>query len=365
MISPQTIAHYLVRRKLLRSNEVLAPGLTISNVSRRNCAISVIRDGNPSYLVKQGVGVERITTMRHEALVYQFLGEHNGLSSHLPRNFGFDAGRHLLILEFFKGSQNLSKYFGSAKRPPASIGAMLGRALAEIHSYRPKDRRARNVLVRSGRGVPLILGLHKPSIRSLRNLSEGQIELIKIVQRFGFGKHLDRLKRGWRSTSLTHGDLRFDNCLVPDPFSGDEKTCLRIVDWEFSGFGDPAWDVGFIFAEHLIFWVSSVPITGDSPPDRCLNIAEMPLERMQPLLRSFWSSYHSRMRERVNVDHTEAQQLLLRALGYAPVRLLQSAFEEMRSSSQLTGRAICLAQLSLNMFQRSQRAFAELLGLRI
>jgi aminoglycoside phosphotransferase (APT) family kinase protein len=365
MISPQGIARYLLRRKLLRGGENFAAGFSIANASRRNHVLRVMHNRSTSYLIKQGIDAERIRTIEREASVYQALGGSTKLSPYLPGYYGYDPGHQILILGLFTGTQDLRSYHESRARPPAFIGAMLGEALAEIHSYRPRDRRSRNAFARLGQHMPGIFRVHRPSIRSFRNISAGQIELIKIVQRFGFRQHLERIRRGWQPSSFTHGDLRWDNCLVPAHFPGEKKAGLKIVDWEFGGFGDPGWDVGFLFAEYLSFWISFIPVTGDSPPDRYLNFAKIPLERMQPALCSFWSLYRRRMSQKMNLDRTETHHLLLRAVGYASARLLDTAYEEMQGSTQLTGNVISLAQLSLNMFQRSQQACTELLGIPV
>lgn len=363
IVSPHGIAPYLLRRKLLRSGEIFAGGGMIANVSRRNHVLQVTRDRSTSYLIKQGIDEERIKTIRHEASVYQALRGCNGLSRYLPRHFGYDPRHQILILESFVDTEDLRSYHESKQRSSASIGAALGEAVAEIHSYRPKDRSSRSAFRCLGQHVPWIFRMHRVSIRFLRHLSAGQIELIKIVQRFGFGPHLERIGDGWHPVSFTHGDLRWENCLIPKHFRSGKRLSLKVVDWEFGGFGDPGWDVGSVFADYLSFWISFVPVTGDSQPDRYLNLAKVPLERVQPALRSFWFSYRRRMSQKMRLDRREAHHLLLRAVGYASARLLQTAFEEMLNSTQLAASTICLAQLSLNMFQRSQQACTELLGL--
>jgi aminoglycoside phosphotransferase (APT) family kinase protein len=365
MISPQRLVQYLSRRKLLQRGETFDAGFTITNASRRNHVLRVIRDRGTSYLIKQGIDAERIKTMQHEASVYQALGSSNGLSPYLPPHFGYDPRGQILILGLFTDTQDLRSYHESGARPSAFLGEMLGEAVAEIHAYRPNGRRARTAFARLGQHVPEIFRVHRLPIRGLRYFSAGQIELIKIVQRFGFGQHLERMRHGWQATTFTHGDLRWDNCLIPAHFSRGKNNCFKIVDWEFGGIGDPGWDVGFVLAEFLSFWISFVPVTGDSPPDRYLNSAKIPLERMQPALRSFWSSYRRRVGQKMKLDRTEAHQLLLRAVGYTSARLLHTAFEEMHGSTQLNGNVICLAQLSLNMFQRPQQACADLLGIRV
>lgn len=103
----------------------------------------------------------------------------------------------------------------------------------------------------------------------------------------------------------------------------------------------------------------SIPITGEAPPDRFVELARYPLERMQPAMRSFWQSYVQGM----GFDPATSGEWLLRAIKYGAARLVQTAYEQMQMSQHLTGNVVCLLQLSLNILQRPQEAMAHLLGL--
>jgi aminoglycoside phosphotransferase (APT) family kinase protein len=366
MIPPSGIARYLVRQKFLRSRETIAGAFTIVNASRRNHVFKVLRTSGPSYLIKEGVDAGRVATIRRESSVYRALGAHPDFNKHLPRHFASDRDHQrlqLLTLELLAGTQNLRQYHESLVRTPTLIGRMLGEALAALHSLPPANASSRKTFARLRNREPGILRLSKPHLPSLRNLSAGTIELIKIVQRFGFAEHLEKLRGTWRPLAFTHGDLRWENCLVPLRPNFPPRTRLKIVDWEFAGLGDPAWDVGFVFAEYLGYWISLIPVTGESLPDRYLNMADISLDAMQPALRSFWSSYRRRMATKINSEKFDHRDLLLRSVRYAAARLLQTAYEEMSDSSQLTGSVICLAQLSLNIFLKPQQACAGLLGI--
>jgi len=136
-------------------------------------------------------------------------------------------------------------------------------------------------------------------------------------------------------------------------------TRLKIVDWELARLGDPCWDVGSVFANYLSFWLFSIPITGEDPPDRFMDLARYPLERMQPAIRSFWQSYVRTM----ELDAATSDDWLLCAVKYGAARLVQTAYEQMQMSIHLTGNVVCLLQLSLNILQRPREAMVHLLGL--
>src|SRR5208282_3494029 len=103
-----------------------------------------------------------------------------------------------------------------------------------------------------------------------------------------------------------------------------------------------------VFMDYLNLWLLSIPITGEAAPDGFAALARYPLKSMQPAIRSFWRSYARRMELR----GIAADEWLLRAVKYAAARLVQTAYEQMHVSMQLTGNIICFLQLSLNMLER-------------
>jgi aminoglycoside phosphotransferase (APT) family kinase protein len=134
---------------------------------------------------------------------------------------------------------------------------------------------------------------------------------------------------------------------------------IKVVDWELAGLGDPAWDVGALFGEYLGFWLLSIPITGERPPEQFLDMAQFPLSRIQPALGAFWRSYKGQR----GFSEEEGAQFLWRAVAYAACRLLQTAFESSQGASKLTGNALCFLQLSFNVLQRPFEVAAQLLGI--
>src|SRR5262249_41759348 len=158
-------------------------------------------------------------------------------------------------------------------------------------------------------------------------------------------------RAGWKTDKFIHMDLRWSNCFLPRPElkkGAGVDPCLNIVDWELAGWGDPLWDVGTILSNFLSFWVSGIPVTGGCHPDRYLDAAEVPLERLRPAMRAFWLSYlHGR-----EVDNITSSQWLVKSVEYAAAQLVQNALENQFNAAQLSGGVLCLLQLSLNLFDR-------------
>ena len=132
---------------------------------------------------------------------------------------------------------------------------------------------------------------------------------------------------------------------------------IKLVDSRLRGWRSGI-HVGALFGDIWIL-AFSIPITGESPPERFLDMALYPLSRIQPALGAFWRSY----KEQRGLDGQEAAQFLWRAVAYAACRLLQTALSLSQGSSKLTGNALCFLQLSFNVLQRPFEAAAQLLGI--
>ena len=158
---------------------------------------------------------------------------------------------------------------------------------------------------------------------------------------------------------MIHGDIRWDNLVAVQSRNSRRWARLQMIDWGLCGAGDPALDIGAYFGEYLRAWLQSIPITDPQDPGRLLAHAGLPLRRMRPALRAFWSAY---------ADHAQATapelgEMLRRASGFAGLRLLTAALEEAQSHDVLCARVAYLVPLSANVLRRPEEASAHLLGL--
>jgi aminoglycoside phosphotransferase (APT) family kinase protein len=363
MLTPREVIPYLCHHNLISARSAVEGDLEVVDASRRNRNFRVVSRRGPGYLLKQGVGPERIATVAHEATIYRRFRSDTrdeGMGRYLPYFYGYDSEYYILILELVRDAENLRDYHVRRRRFSKMLAAATGNALGTLH--RLTGVKGDNKQDSDGFSTqpPWILSVHRPDINVFREFSSANIQLIRIIQRFTeFCELLDELRRAWRIETLIHADIKWDNCLTSSHSPSGRKTELRIVDWELAGLGDPCWDVGSVFNDYLSFWLLSIPITGETPPEHFPDLARYPVERMQPAIRSFWHAYIRRM----DLDAATANEWLMRAVRYGAARLIQTAIEQMQMSIQLTGNTICILQLSLNIMRRPREAVTHLLGI--
>jgi thiamine kinase-like enzyme len=194
------------------------------------------------------------------------------------------------------------------------------------------------------------------------SLSGANSQLLQIVKQYPeFQMELDALSTQWQINSLIHGDMKWDNCLVHSDDAQHGELHLKVVDWELADFGDACWDVGSILQAYLSFWLLSLHISEEAAPERWIELARYPLEDMQPAVQAFWDTYT----ETIQSNGAAANQLLERSVKYGAARMIQSAFEYMTYSPQITPNALCMLQVSINVLMRPKEAIGELLGMQI
>lgn len=352
---------YLLDRGLLDVGAIVDGDLVVLDATRRNRNFKVLRSDGPCYLVKQGVDADGRATIAHEAAIYELLAagsDENGIARHLPKVFEFDAGTGTLVLELFDRASDLRAHHARVARFPVGLGADLGRALAQLHRIPARALRTDGDPLELSPGPAWALFIHRPPLRRYWEMSGATVALTRIVQQFdALCAQLDDLLADWRVETLIHNDLKAENCIVLTARRGRGR--VKLVDWEFAGLGDPSWDVGSVLGSYLGTWLSSVPILGPDFDDRSLALAGLPLERMQPAIGSFWSSYVAHR----DLGADEAAAGLARAVRYSGARLLQTAFEQTQASQQVNGNVIGFVQLALNVMARPWEACGALLGI--
>jgi aminoglycoside phosphotransferase (APT) family kinase protein len=360
MLNEAEVIPYLLTWKLITPKCVVDGNAAILDTSRRNHNFRVVSpDG--SYLLKQAVGLDSVGTISHEARVYRMLSSRsrrNEFARHMPRFHAYDAEQHVLILELVQDAETLREQHERAGRTYAHTAEQVADALAALHRVTGFNGDGNREALTRPSPVP---SLHRPDLKIYRTISSAGLQLIKIAQgQQKLGELLDLLRKEWQAHSFMHGDVRADNFLIPVESPSGRKRSLKIVDFEFTGLGDPAWDVGSVFAEYLSFWILSIPIIGGAGPERFLGLASCPLEKVQPCIRAFWRRYAASM----GLEKSKSGQSLLAAVRYCGVRLLKMAFEMGVNSSSASGHLLCLVQVATNVLLEPEKAAVELLGIQ-
>jgi aminoglycoside phosphotransferase (APT) family kinase protein len=334
---------------LLSPRAVVTDGLEVVDASRRNAVYVATVRGGPTLVVKQAVD-RNASLLAHEAAVLLALARSVHLSDQIPAVVHYDPATACLVLKTPAGARDWSAHHGAGRFPRMPARA-LGRALAELHSL------PAGIIDDLPRGTDPIWGLSlcEPPHRLLLDLSAGAQDLVARLQTSRvMCDRLDRLRATSPGNVVTHGDLRWDNCLAV-PAAGSRRTRVLLVDWELAGYGRPEFDVGAVLAEYLRVWVGSIPIVDPRHPGGLTSRAAHPLRQMQPAIEAFWSAYRA-----ANL----LAPPLPRVVEWAAVRMLQTAIESAQGLAAASAHVVTLMQLAANLLRDPDDAAISLLGLR-
>jgi hypothetical protein len=370
MLTVDTVVPFLLGHGLIDPRWVIDGELTVRSAARRNRNLRVEGPAGIGYLLKQpddpiqgGWG-----TLRCEAAFLQLCWEDPALgpvARLVPRLHSTDLKECILVFELIAGAVPLRSRLENPERVGATIAAMrsLGRALATVHrTFRriveQDDPRLRWLSL----SPPWGIGLHRPSVAQVTQLSPAGLAVLRILQtQEGIRDRLHRLSGHWQTPTLIHGDVKFENVLVPLAPPGDEPDSpeVWIADWEMVQFGDPAWDLAGALQDLLVLWVSSMPLSGDLRVSELAARARLPMAGFKNAARALWTGY----RDNAELEAKEADRFLLRAVELSAARLAQSAFEGTDGIDRLPGWSAILLQITANLLAQPERGQIELYGI--
>jgi hypothetical protein len=365
VLSLGNVVYYLLERGYVDVESVVDGDFLAVDSSRRNRNFKIIRRNNPSYFVKQAQNIdpEGAVTLHREATCYWLAGSRPDLAALralMPGFRGYDPPRRTLVLELAPGGETLADYHRRLRRFPPETSAVMGTLVGNYHKHLERD--LDDAILRSvfPRRIPWVLSIHETKPEYYPVLSAGNGQLIQLVQRYPeFPKLLEDLRADWRATSLIHGDMKWENWIVGPTGTDGSGPSLSLIDWEMADLGDTAWDVGALLQAFLVFWILSMPLSAEADASRLPNLAQYPLDPMQPAIRAFWTSYAAAAEH----DTAKSADWLLRCVRYGGARMIQSAFECLYYEPAMTAQAVWLLQVSMNILKDPAQARTVLLGL--
>jgi hypothetical protein len=351
---------FLLEAGALREEEAVSAILEIRNVSRRNSGLIVANGTGSGFYLKQGIGEERRRTVGNEATILldlqAALAHDPSTPSFLPELVVFDPVRCALVTRVVPNSKSLMDLSRRRRIYSETVACALGNALGHFHRLVAATGYSG---ASSADFVPFPFRAVEPELSMLVSLSAANVDLVRVVQNSdGYLPLLRKARADWNPEHLIHGDVRMDNCIL----SGSRRSGrVTIVDWELSGRGDPAWDVGTVLAEYIGAWLLSIPIVRDTTAEQLFSFARLPFSMVRRAVGAFMTAY-----EVAYTAYGPARgERITKAVRLAGVRLLQIAFEQLQAAHELSGQAVYVLQLSLNILKRPDQAAGAFFGIDV
>jgi Phosphotransferase enzyme family len=280
--------------------------LRVEVLTRSHQLARVTAPDGRAAIVKQPIhGQAYSRGLARELYVYRLAKWVSALEEVLPSALCLDEQRGLLAVESLAVGRNWPDETDLIPITSAGVALQLGRAMAQWH----RETKAIPMAPSLAAGI-----LHLPA--SLDTALNGRSASAQAFMQMIASDHelAEALHEGasiYRNACLIHGDIRPDNWLV---CRRTTQSTLKVIDWEMSGRGDPAWDVGSACAECILQVIrSGVVLSRDDGGWPGV---------VQTTLREFLESY-------VNTGGalTDAREEWDRVVLYAGSRLLHVACE--------------------------------------
>ena len=229
----------------LTAADVADTSLKVDSLTRSHQVVRVTAPDGRAVIVKQPTPEARQNgrNLDRELYVYRLAGWMEALSMTLPTPVLIDETHQLLVCESLSFERNWPDELAIEPISAPGVAEQLGLMMAAWHSE------TKNIALEPS-PAPGILYVAD----SIESVLEGRSGTAKaFMHSIAADPELcEALREGakvYQSACLIHGDIRPDNWVV----SRDKvPITLKVFDWEMSGLGDPAWDVGSVCAESVI-----------------------------------------------------------------------------------------------------------------
>ena len=362
-VDSTNIAQFLAERRLLEFDSVVDGDFMVVDQTSRNRNLKVIRYKSPGFFIKQlaNRSSEYVQTFEVEAACYRLAKQHprfRPLASLLPRFHYFDPAHYIIVMELLPHGESIWEHHQRLRFFPVEIARLQGDVLGRYHGQMSLNGEGEELNVFK-RQIPWILSIHETNPQYLGQVSLGNSQLIKIVQQYPeFQTALANIRAGWKYTSLIHGDIKWENMMLSRK---DEEAPveLKLIDWEIADLGDECWDAGAVLQAYLSFWIFSLPMNDGAGLEAAAAASPFATEGIKPAMAAYWAGYSASR----NLDEETAKSMLLRCMNCAAARMIQTAYESIQRSPQISPHALCQLQMSMNILRDPAAAVRDLMGL--
>ncbi len=346
--------------------------LHVDSVAAKNFNLLVTLSNGNKYLVKQ----ERLVSdgkaageFLNEWRIQEFLQlfpERDSFRSLLPVVSHFDAENSIIVFNYLDDYRDLADFYTKENVFSSAIASSIGTIAATIHSstfnrldYQEFFERdsAENEL--KGLVPNLIDSLERISPEIFGLVPADGLKFFVLYQRYeSLAQAITELSTAYNPCCLTHNDLKLNNILIHQDWQQSNQNIVRLIDWERSAWGDPAFDLGTLIGSYLLIWLSSLVISQTLSIEESLRLAATPLEQIQPSISAMTAAYCDTFPE-IGEQRPDFLKRVVQFAGLALIQQIQAAIQYQKSFGN-TG--ICTLQVAKSLLCHPERSMPTVFG---
>ncbi|MUL35786.1 phosphotransferase family protein [Gloeocapsopsis dulcis] len=368
ILSDANVFAYLVSRELCTQEEAISG---VEQKSAKNFNLLVTLSAGRKLLVKQepftgqqeGAN-EFLREWRIHEFIQRFL-ELGYISAWLPEVIHFDADRSIIVVNYLTNYRDLAEFYAQENRFSPDIAGAIGSVLAAIHRatlncQEYQDFFVQDTVSETDQELQLTEGLDRIGPEIFGQVPDDGLKFFALYQRYdSLGKAIAELGHAYQPCCLTHNDLKLNNILLPLDWEKENHLQIRLIDWERSDWGDPAFDLGALIASYLLVWLTSLVVSKSIGIEEALRLAMTPLEDLQPSLVTLMRNYCDRFPEIFEL-RPDFLQRVMQFTGLNLIKAIQSMLQYQKSFGN-TG--ICLLQVAKTLLCRPEASIRTIFGI--
>lgn len=376
LLSSQNVFDYLVRQDVCTQNEQSLNQIELKYT--KNFDLLLTLQNGRKFLVKQErhnqegkTAGEFLSEWRVQKFLQQFT-EISHIRPWLPEVLYFDAHHSIIVFNYLDDYRELADFYAKKNVFPTAIATEIGAILAVIHRATLDRQEYRNFFSKNCEGVSVDqvpnfgLGLERISPEVFGLVPADGLKFFALYQRYdSLGKAIAELSTAFEPCCLTHNDLKLNNILLHNDWEQalskveqSSDSVVRLIDWERSSWGDPAFDLGMLIASYLQIWLSSLVVNNSINIEESLRLAMTPLELLQPSIAALTKAYLGDFPEILE----RRPQFLKRVVQFSGLALIQQIQAMIQHQKSFGNTGICMLQVAKTLLCRPEQSIPTVFG---
>ncbi|URD48502.1 phosphotransferase family protein [Chroococcidiopsis sp. CCNUC1] len=285
----------------------------------------------------------------------------------------FDAENSIIVFNYLNNYCDLSEFYTKENIFPTAIAASVGTTIATIHSATFNRQEYQDFFSQDSKDVSveqtstLTHGLERISPEVFGLVPADGLKFFALYQRYdSLGKAISQLTSTPDFCCLTHNDLKLNNILLHNNWeqvlsetAQPSNSIIRLIDWERSSWGDPAFDLGTIIGSYLQIWLGSLVVSQALDIQEALRLAMTPLEQLQPSIAALTKAYLRNFPE--ILEHRP--DFLKRVVQFSGLALIQQIQAMIQYQKSFGNTGICMLQVAKSLLCRPEQSIPTVFGM--
>lgn len=344
---------------------------TVESLAAKNFNLLVTFPDNYKLLVKQerhNLEGETAGEFKSEYRIQEWLEQfpkQKSLRPFLPELLYFDAENSIIVFRYLDDYRDLMDFYAKESSFPLEISSAIGTLLATIHrdTYQQENHRQffeSEANSQGGNQVPrLIKGLERITPEIFSSVPGDALKFFALYQRYdSLGMAIAELGNAFTPACLTHNDLKLNNILLHTDWEQTDESIIRLIDWERNSWGDPAFDLGTLFASYIQIWLASLVISKSLSIEESLGLAMTPLEEVQPSIAALTKAYLETFPEILK----HRPDFLIRVVQFTGFALIQQIQAMIQYQKSFGNTGIAMLQVAKSLLCRPERSLPTVFG---